>query len=477
MKEFPETFLWGGALAANQYEGAYQEDGKGLSVQDVLPKGLLTGPTEMPVPYNLKLEAVDGYHRYKEDIRLFAEMGFKALRLSVAWSRIFPSGDEEAPNEKGLRFYDSVFDELQKYGIEPVVTISHYETPLHLVRTYNGWSDRRMIGFYEKYAAALFERYKDKVQYWITFNEINAQLKAPFMCGGIQTEDGELREEALYQAVHHVLTASAKVTALAHRMMPGSKVGCMLLCTPVYPYTPSPDDVIAVMEKEHMNYFFGDVQIRGYYPGYMERYFREHDIQLKMEPKDKEILAAGTADFVSFSYYCSTCESVTVKEEAAAGNILTGLSNPCLKTSEFGWQIDAKGLRYVLNMLYDRYQKPLFIVENGLGAVDELTEDGHGNRTVHDPYRIQYIREHLKQAYEAVMDGVELLGYTAWGCIDLVSAGTAQMKKRYGFIYVDRNDDGSGTFDRYKKDSFYWYQNVIRTNGSSIWEEEDYESV
>ena len=468
MSYFSEKFLWGGAIAANQYEGAYQEDGKGLSVQDVLPKGLCSGPTENPTPDNLKLLAVDGYHRYKEDIKLFAEMGFKVLRLSIAWTRIFPNGDEEKPNEKGLQFYDKVFEELHKYGIEPVVTISHYETPLYLVRTYNGWANRKMIDYYEKFARVLFERYKDKVHYWITFNEINSQLKAPFMCGGINTPKEELTDSELFQAVHHVLVASAKVTKLAHEIMPENKIGCMMLCTPIYPYTPNPDDMIAVMESEHMSYFFGDVQVRGVYPGYMKRYFDEHQIEIKMLPEDESILREGTADFVSFSYYSSTCESVTIKEEAAEGNIITGLTNPHLKTSEFGWQIDAKGLRYVLNMLYDRYQKPLFVVENGLGAIDQLVKDDDCNYTVDDKYRIQYIKEHLLQLEEALKDGVEVMGYTAWGCIDLISAGTAQIKKRYGFIYVDRNDDGSGTMNRYKKRSFYWYRNIIKTNGMAL---------
>ena len=468
MSFFPEGFLWGGAIAANQYEGAYQEDGKGLSVQDVLPQGLKTGPTDQPTPDNLKLTAVDGYHRYKEDIRLFAEMGFKVLRFSIAWTRIFPMGDEEKPNEKGLEFYDRVFEELQRYGIKPVVTISHYETPLHLVRAYNGWTNRKMIDFYERFASALFERYKDKVHYWITFNEINSQLKAPFMCGGINTPKEELTESELYQAVHHVLVASARVTELAHRVMPENKIGCMLLCTPVYPYTPSPDDVIAAMEKEHLSYFFGDVQVRGRYPGYMKRYFWEHGVKLQMEAGDEEQLQRGTADFVSFSYYSSTCESVTVKEEAAAGNILTGLTNPYLETSEFGWQIDAQGLRYVLNQLYDRYQKPLFIVENGLGAVDEPLPGPDGSLIIHDPYRVEYLQKHLLQVEEALKDGIEIIGYTAWGCIDVVSAGTGQLKKRYGFIYVDRDDDGRGTLNRYKKDSFEWYKKVIASNGEFL---------
>lgn len=476
MNKFPNKFLWGGAISANQCEGAYLEGGKGLSVQDVLPQGLVTGPTEKPTKDNLKLIGIDFYHRYKEDIKLFAEMGFKVFRMSIAWTRIYPNGDEAFPNEEGLKFYDEVFDELHKYGIEPMVTISHYETPLYLVKNYGGWTNRKMIDFYEKYARTLFERYGNKVRYWITFNEINSQLKAPFMCGGINAPDGMISEQDSFQAVHHVLVASAKAVALAHKLMPEAKIGCMMLSVPVYPYTPSPDDVIAAMEAEHKSYFFGDVQVRGKYPGYMKRYFKERGIVLDIQTEDEMILAKSTVDFMSFSYYSSTCESVTVKEKAAAGNILTGLTNPHIPTSEFGWQIDPKGLRYVLNMYWDRYQKPLFIVENGLGAKDELVEE-KGTFTVHDPYRISYLEQHLLQVAEAVADGVEIWGYTAWGCIDLVSAGTSQMKKRYGFIYVDRNDDGTGTLDRYKKDSFKWYQHVINTNGEILGKEEMYETI
>ena len=329
-----------------------------------------------------------------------------------------------------------------------------------------------MIGFYEKYARALFERYGRRVRYWITFNEINSQLKAPFMCGGINTPKEELSESDLYQAVHHVLVASAKVTLMAHEMIPDSQIGCMLLCVPTYPYTPNPEDVIAVMETEHKSFFFGDVQVRGRYPGYMKRYFKDHNIVLGISEEDKGVLEKGIVDFVFFSYYSSTCESVTVKEEAASGNILTGITNPYLKVSEFGWQIDAKGLRYALNQLYDRYQKPLFIVENGLGAIDQLVWEGENDYAVHDPYRIAYIKEHLQQVGEALLDGIPVMGYTAWGCIDVVSAGTAQLEKRYGFIYVDRNDDGKGTMDRYKKDSFWWYKKVIATKGESLYEEE-----
>lgn len=466
---FPENFLWGGAVAANQCEGAYLTDGKGLSVQDVLPHGIRGSRTKEPTKENMKLEGIDFYHRYKEDIRLFAQMGFKVFRTSIAWSRIFPKGDETEPNEAGFAFYDRLFDECHKYGIEPLVTISHYETPLYLAEHYNGWANRELITFYERYARVLFERYKDKVTYWLTFNEINSILHAPFMSGGIATPEEELTEQALYQAAHHELVASALVTKLAHELMPNAKIGCMLLSMPTYPLTPSPDDMIQVMEAEHKNYFFGDVHARGRYPGYMKRYFQEHGIEIQFAPEDEEILK-NTVDFISFSYYMSCCASASADSKVGNGNLIGGVPNPTLPASEWGWQIDPKGLRYVLNMFWDRYQKPLFIVENGLGAADVLIEDENGEKTVADDYRIEYLREHLVQVAEAIQDGVEIMGYTSWGCIDVVSASTAELKKRYGYIYVDRNDDGSGTLERYKKKSFYWYKDVIESNGRSLFE-------
>jgi len=451
---FPEGFLWGGAVAANQCEGAFNEDGKGLSIQDVLPGGLKGPVTRVPTADNRKLVAIDFYHRYKEDIRLFAEMGFKVFRLSIAWSRIFPMGDEETPNEKGLQFYDDVFDECKKYGIEPLVTISHYETPLHLALQYNGWANRKLIGFYERYVRTIFARYKDKVKLWLTFNEINSVLHSPFMSGGIYTDKEKLSKQDLYQAVHHELVASALATKIAHEMMPQAKVGCMILSMPIYPLTPAPEDVTAVMEADHQNDFFGDVHVRGRYPGYMKRYFKEQGITIHMEAEDEKILE-NTVDFVSFSYYMSVCETADSSVERGPGNILGGVPNPYLKASDWGWQIDPKGLRYVLNRFYDRYQKPLFIVENGLGAVDRLVTGAGGEPVVEDDYRIQYMNDHLVQVREAIEDGVEVMGYTSWGCIDLVSASTAELRKRYGFIYVDRNDDGSGTLNRYKKKSFW----------------------
>lgn len=464
---FPAGFLWGGATAANQLEGAYDEGGKGLSIQDVLPKGGIAPRTEGPTADNLKLEGIDFYHRYAEDIALFAEMGWNVFRFSMAWSRIFPNGDELEPNEAGLAFYDRVLDECERHGITPLVTISHYETPLHLAEQYDGWVSRELIGFYERYCRVLFERYGNRVKYWLTFNEINSVVHLPFMSGGINTPKEQLSASDLFQAAHHELVASALVTRLAHELIPDVMVGCMVISMPIYPLTPDPKDVLAVMHADHVNLMFGDVHTRGAYPGYALRYFREHGITLDISDEDREILR-NTVDFVSFSYYMSICETADpAKKVKGEGNIMGGVPNPTLEASEWGWQIDPIGLRIVLNQFWDRWQKPLFIVENGLGAKDELVEVD-GVRTVLDDYRIAYLNDHLVQVGEALADGVQLLGYTTWGPIDLVSASTAQLSKRYGFIYVDRNDDGTGTLARYRKRSFDWYAEVIRTNGASL---------
>ncbi|GAA2590171.1 glycoside hydrolase family 1 protein [Microbacterium binotii] len=464
---FPQGFLWGGATAANQVEGAYDQGGKGLSVQDVMPRGIVGPRTAEPTADNLKLEAIDFYHRYAEDIALFAKMGFGVYRFSIAWSRIFPKGDEAEPNEEGLAFYDRVLDELEKHGIEPLVTISHYETPLHLAETYDGWTDRRLIGFYENYARTLFERYGSRVKYWLTFNEINSLLHAPFMSGGINTPKEQLSDAQLYQAMHHELVASARATRIAREVAPNAQIGCMVLSMPVYPLTPSPADALAVMDFDHSNLVYGDVHTRGAYPGYFLRTLREKGIELEITDQDREDLT-NTVDFVSFSYYMSVAQTADpAKKVTGEGNIMGGVPNPTLEASEWGWQIDPVGLRLVLNQFWDRWQKPLFIVENGLGARDELVEVD-GVPTVIDDYRIAYLNDHLVQVGEAITDGVNVLGYTSWGCIDIVSASTAQLSKRYGFIYVDRNDDGSGTLERFEKKSFGWYAEVIRTNGASL---------
>ena len=467
--KFPKEFLWGGATAANQCEGAWNEDGKGASIQDYMPHGIMQGPSEVIDEHNLKLKGIDLYHHYKEDIALFAEMGFKVYRLSIAWSRIFPNGDDEKPNEKGLEFYDNVFDECKKYGIEPLVTLSHYETPYHLAKKYDGWKSRDLIGFYEKYVRTVFTRYKGKVHYWITFNEINSIWHFPLMGAGILTPKNLLNAQDLYQAAHHELVASALATKIGHEIDSENKIGCMVLGLTSYPRTCNPDDVIATMEESKRGYFFTDIHMRGYYPSYALKMMEKEGVVLDATDEDLEILK-NTCDFLSFSYYMSKCIASNPEQyEKGKGNLTTGVKNPYLQESQWGWQIDPKGLRYLLNTYYDRYQKPLFIVENGLGAKDTLLSEEKDGYWVEDDYRIQYMNDHLIQVSKAINDdGVEVMGYTSWGCIDLISASTAEMKKQYGFIYVDRNNDGTGSFKRYKKKSFYWYKKVIETNGQII---------
>ena len=462
MKTFPDTFLWGGAVAANQVEGAYLEDGKGLSTSDVQPKGVF-GPVVERVPGDsgIKDVAIDFYHRYPDDIKLFAEMGFSCLRVSIAWTRIFPNGDEQQPNEAGLAFYDKLFDELAAHNITPLVTLSHYEMPWGLVKQYGGWGSRQVIGFFERYARTVFTRYKEKVKLWLTFNEINMSLHAPMTGVGLPETSSKAE---VYQAIHHQLVASALAVNACHEIVPEGKICNKLLGGLVYPLTCKPDDVLEALQENRAWQFFGDVQCRGAYPGYMLRFFRDNGIQLDVTDADREALKS-TVDFISFSYYMTGC--VTTDEELnqqARGNILSMVPNPHLASSEWGWQIDPVGLRTLLNVLWDRYQKPLFIVENGLGAKDKPDADG----VVQDDYRIAYLNDHLVQVREAMEDGVEVMGYTSWGPIDLVSASKAELSKRYGFIYVDRDDSGNGTLARSRKKSFYWYKEVISTKGASL---------
>ncbi len=475
----PKNFLWGGATAANQCEGAYAEGGRGLANVDVIPYGKDRFAVESGMQKMLELDdehfypacgAIDMYHRYKEDIRLFGEMGFRVYRLSIGWTRIFPNGDEEEPNEEGLRFYEDLFRECHKYGIEPLVTITHFDCPIHLIKKYGGWRNRKLVDFYGRLVRVLFERYKGLVKYWLTFNEINMLLHAPFMGAGIVLEEGEDRFATLYTAAHHELVASALATKIAHEVDPENKVGCMLAAGMYYPCTCRPEDVRAAQMRGQENYFFIDVQSRGYYPNYAKKMFERRGFTLPELPGDAALLRENTVDFISFSYYQSrTAAAQAEGMKMGEGNGFGGPKNPYLKESEWGWPVDPLGLRNTMNEIYDRYQKPLFIVENGLGAKDELIPDGKGSYTVEDDYRIAYLRDHIRAFKECVEeDGVELLGYITWGPIDLVSAGTGEMSKRYGFIYVDRDDLGRGTLNRYRKKSFYWYKKVIESNGEDL---------
>lgn len=469
-----KDFLWGGATAANQCEGAYNEGGRGLANVDICPAGkdrfwVMSGHDVKFTPDAEHLypamEAIDFYHHYKEDIALFGEMGFKTFRLSVAWSRIFPKGDEAEPNEEGLKFYEDVFHECHKYGIEPLVTITHFDCPIHLIEAYGGWKNRKLIDFYKNLVTVLFTRYKGLVKYWITFNEINMILHLPFMGAGLIFEEGENETEAKYLAAHHELVASAEATKIGHEIDPENQIGCMLAAGQTYPYSCNPKDVWKAQQADRENYFFIDVQARGEYPAYAKKFFEREKITLDITEEDKKVLKENTVDFISFSYYASRCASADEKIDTTDGNVFASVKNPYLKASDWGWQIDPLGLRITMNTLYERYQKPLFIVENGLGAVDKPDENGY----VEDDYRIAYLSEHIRAMIAAVEeDGVDLLGYTTWGCIDLVSASTGEMKKRYGFIYVDKDNEGRGTLKRTKKKSFYWYKKVIESNGEIL---------
>ena len=469
-----KNFLWGGASAANQCEGAYLEAGKGLSIMDVMTNGSKESKRKItdgiqPEYYYPNHDGNRFYEHYQEDIALMAEMGFKCYRMSIAWTRIFPRGDEEHPNEAGLAFYENVFRELKKYNIEPVVTLSHYEMPLHLVEEYGSWRNRKVVDFFETYAEAVMERYKDYVRYWITFNEINAIEFMPYYPAGLVIQEDEKRDQVIYQAAHHMLLASAKAVKRAHAINPENKVGCMALFGVNYPRTCHPDDVLKAELTNQDFLGIPDVQIFGYYSDYQLAQYKKKNVALVMNPEDAEILQAGKVDFCSFSYYMSMVQGEQREgEPIAQGNMVAGLENPYLENNEWGWQIDPVGLRITLNYLYQKYRIPLFIVENGLGAEDVLLEDG----AVHDQYRIEYLSRHLLEMKKAVEeDGVPLIGYTMWGCIDLVSAGSGEMKKRYGFVYVDKDDFGKGTYKRYKKDSFYWYKEMIESNGESLLEE------
>ena len=481
MSGFPKDFLWGGATAANQFEGAFLEDGKGWSTADTaryvkedgidmhsITKPMTTADVEAAMADKEgvypKRYGIDFYHRYKEDIALFAEMGFKTFRLSISWPRIFPNGDESEPNEAGLAFYDAVFDELLKYDIEPLVTISHYEFPLGLAFKQNGWESRKTIAAFEKYARVLFNRYKDKVKYWLTFNEINIIGMTGYLSGGILADKTENMLQAQFQAAHHQFIASALAVKACHEIIPDAKIGCMLARMEAYPETCNPLDVLEGVYGDHINLFFSDVQIRGYYPSYMNKFFRDNQITIKKESGDDEILRAGTVDYMSFSYYMSSIATHEKEGEEVGGNLLGSKKNPYLKASDWGWQIDPVGLRITLHKLYDRYQIPLFIVENGIGLKDVVNEDG----SIVDEERMAYLKDHIEAMAESIKDGATILGYTWWGPIDIVSAGTGEMEKRYGFIYVDKQNDGSGDLSRKKKASFAYYQQVIATNGEAL---------
>ncbi|CAD7483873.1 6-phospho-beta-glucosidase [Lacticaseibacillus paracasei] len=477
MTAFPKGFLWGGAVAAHQFEGGWQAGGKGVSIADVMTAGdnetkrRITDGVQSGENYP-NHDAIDYYHRYHEDDQLFADLGLNCFRTSIAWTRIFPNGDEEQPNEAGLKFYDDVFDDLLSHQIEPVITLSHFEMPYHLVKKYGGWRSRKVIDFFVKFATVVFDRYKDKVKYWMTFNEINNQVGmmnewSLFTNSGLLIKPDEDKEAVMFQAAHYEAVASALAVQIGHRINPDFQIGCMVAMGPVYPATPNPNDVFKAERTMQTNYYLADVQVKGKYPAFLDRYFDRHAFNLDITLEDRDVLLAGKVDYIGFSYYAS---HVTEASQDEPTDFITmghnrEVKNSTLQRSDWGWEIDPVGLRYALNWFSDRYEVPLFIVENGFGAFDKINQDGH----IQDNYRIDYLRQHINQMRLAVeVDGVKLMGYTPWGIIDLVSAGTGQMEKRYGVIYVDKDDQGKGTLARSKKASFDWFQKVIRSNGDDL---------
>ena len=482
---FPKDFLWGGAIAASQADGAWQEDGKGMDTQDLRYFDASWNKTQREENRNINMTSkrfqdalsaddtthypfrwgIDFYHTYKEDLKLMEELGLKIFRTSISWSRIYPNGDDKMPNEAGIQHYIDLFTECKKRGMKVFATILHYNIPVHLVTEYGGWKNRKTIDFYVRYATTLFERLGDLVDYWLPFNEINCAKFNPYNgCCLIKDQEKDY-ENAIYQCTHHQFLANALAIEAAHRIIPDSKVGGMIARFTSYPATCRPEDVMqTILDENYKNYFYTDVMARGKYPAYFRRMFEENGIHIRKEEGDDEILKNNTVDFLAFSYYMSMVSSTDPNHEKAGGNLVSGNRNPYLKMSDWGWQIDPIGLRISLNEMYDRYQLPIFIAENVLGAHDRLDESGK----IHDDYRISYLREHIRQMDEAIKDGVELIGYTMWGIIDIVSCGTIEMEKRYGVIYVDLDEEGKGSGKRSKKDSFYWYQKCINSNGADL---------
>lgn len=487
MKKFPENFLWGGAIACSQADGAFDEGGKGLSTQDcryfdagwdfdtIYKKnayisdmdeaGFQRALADKTTKHYPLRRGIDFYHEYPNDCALFKELGLKIFRTSICWSRIFPNGDDETPNEEGLRYYDNLFKCLKDNGMKIFATIMHYDIPANLVVKYGGWKNRKLVDFYERYVEVLFERYKDIVDYWLPFNEINAARFAHWDgISVIVNQDTDI-DQVVFQSLHHQFIANAKAVALAKRIIGKQNVGAMVAAFTIYPGTCNPADALQTLtDQRYSNYFYFDVMARGAYPAYMHPLFEKLNIEIDMAEGDVELLKQNTVDFLAFSYYASQIASVDEDFEVTTGNMAGSVyANPYLEKSDFGWSMDSLGLRITLNKLYDRYQLPLFIAENGLGAFDKM-EDGK----IHDSYRIAYLKKHIEAMKEAINDGVDLFGYTMWGIIDLVSCGPLTMDKRYGVIYVDRDNEGKGSNKRYKKDSFHWYAQVISSNGDNL---------
>lgn len=483
--QFPEGFLWGGALAGNQCEGAWNEDGKGMSVADCSTYKPKVDPKDYKAQHGITSKEVqeamessdiyfygkrhgnDFYHHYKEDIALCGEMGFKVMRVSIQWTRIYPNGIEEEPNEAGLVFYENMFREMKAHNIEPLVTLHHYEMPLYLANHFDGWYDKKVIELFIRFCKTVFTRYKGLVKYWLTFNEIDSVFRHPFTTIGIVNDryPEDKLEEIIYQCVHNQFVASALATKYLHEMIPDALMGCMLTRTLTYPENCNPKNMMLSLKVNRENFFYADVQSFGEYPKHILNYWKKNNIHVDFTEEEKKILKTYTVDFISFSYYMSMVASIDAgKREKVSGNLTQGVKNPYLEVTEWNWQIDPMGLQYSLMEMSDRYRKPLFIVENGIGSKDVVEADG----SIQDDYRIEYFRNHIQAIGAAIEEGADVMGYTPWGCVDLVSMSTCQMSKRYGFIYVDVDDEGRGTYNRSKKKSFYWYKKVIATNGSDL---------
>lgn len=464
--EFRKDFLWGGAVAANQLEGAYLADGKQMSTADIKARGFFGGIRRdadfYPTHYG-----IDFYHTYKKDLKLMADANFKIFRTSINWTRIYPTGEEEVPNQPGIDFYRSMFEECHKLGMKVMITISHYETPLAMRDKYGSWANRKYIDLYMKFVKTIATEFLGLVDYWLTFNEIGNAAVKPICwdAAAIHPESDNLLQE-MYQAAHHQFVASALATKFIHEVDKNAKVGAMIAYKTVYPFTCNPADVLAAEEEKRKEFFFSDVQARGYYPNYIWKFFEENNLHIEMQEGDEEIIKCHPIDFITFSYYRSRVVSTEYTEPAEVidTNSLEGVVNPYLPKTDWGWSIDPDGLQLALLELYDRYQLPLFVAENGLGATDIVEEDG----SINDGYRIDYLEKHFKSMKKAVQQGVDLFGYTMWGPIDIVSNGTGQMSKRYGIIHVDLDDNNHGTGKRTKKKSYEFYSHVIETNGKEL---------
>lgn len=467
--------LWGGATSASQYEGGFT-DGKGLDTQDCrayLPRTsnattetrLLTQrqieeakKKDSPYYYPFRV-GTKGYEYGSADIELLKELDLDIYRLSISWSRLFPTGEEVEPNPAGVSYYDKVLNKLHNAGIKIFITIDHYAIPLNLVEKYGGWTSIKTVAAYMRFSSFLLHKWGAIVDYWLPINEINAGYFSPFNgVALVKPENDEYNYSDIFLSLHHQFIASAKTIKLGKELKVKGKFCAMISCFCYYPLTPKPEDNLELVENEEINQWYCmDVLAKGYYPYYAKPFFDKHNINFEISAADKELLRNNTCDVVTFSYYDSCICTADENKNQTAGNLVVTTKNPYLKATEWGWQIDPMGLRTTLHKIYDRYNKPVMISENGLGAKDVLTSD----HKVHDQYRIDYFKAHFDQIIKAKEENVDVIAYIAWGIIDIVSAGSCEMDKRYGVVYVDADNKGQGTFKRYKKDSFEWYKHFI----------------